>query len=420
VRLAYNAVLLALLLLCSPLLAVALLFWPRGRAGLGERLRPLASGPGASVWVHAASVGEVEAAAPLIAALQAAGRSVRATASSVAGRERLRALAPRAHPRLAPLDLPGLVEASLRRAGIATLVLIETELWPNLVWAAASRGARLVLLSARISDRSLPRYRRLRALLAPLLHKFAAIGARSAQDRERLIALGAVPQRCSVVGDLKLARGAPRPPSPELREALGAGPFLLGGSTHPGEEAALLRAWNALRGSRPGLRLLLAPRHLERVPRLLEELRGLGAPAGLRSRGAQGAEVVVIDSFGELGPLYHLAALVFVGGSLSPVGGHNLLEPVLAGRVVVHGPHVHNQRAQLELLRPLGVLHEVADAEQLARVLVQLWTDPERDAPARAARAALAPGEVVARSLALVLGDGAVAAAGGASEAHAG
>jgi 3-deoxy-D-manno-octulosonic-acid transferase len=402
----YNAILLALLALGSPLLLLWVLASPRRRSGFAQRLRPLARRAHDCVWVHAASVGEVEAAAPLIAALRGAGRDVITTTLTATGRERLRALDPAGAPRLAPLDLPGLVGASLARARVRALVLVETELWPNLLHAAQRRGVRTVLVSARISDRSLPRYRRLRWLFGPLLRRLDALGARSEADRARFVALGVRPEAASVCGDLKLARPAPAPAGEDLRAALGAGPFLLGGSTHPGEESALLEAWRALRaGGAEKLRLVLAPRHPERADEVLALARASGARVALRSRGASDADVVVIDGVGELGALYGLCALCFVGGSLVPVGGHNLLEPVQAGRVALHGPHVHNQRAQLELLEPLGVLVSVADAAELCGQLARLWSDPQRDAPARAAQAALAAHRGAAqRALALVQG----------------
>ncbi|HXZ84176.1 MAG TPA: 3-deoxy-D-manno-octulosonic acid transferase, partial [Myxococcota bacterium] len=186
--------------------------------------------------------------------------------------------------------------------------------------------------------------------------------------------------------DLKLDRPAPPEPSAELRAAIGAGPLLVGGSTHPGEEEALLQAWQRLRATRaPELRLVLVPRHPERVPEVARTARRHGARAGLRSAGAADADVVVVDSVGELASLYRLAELVFVGGSLAPVGGHNLVEPVQAGRVVVHGPNLANQRTQVALLQPFGVLRSVENAAALERALRELWSDPERNAPAREA-----------------------------------
>jgi 3-deoxy-D-manno-octulosonic-acid transferase len=384
---AYDLLLVPLFLLASPILALAALLGLFGPIGsVIERLRPLPRMPAGTVWVHAASVGEAEAAAPLVARLVERGVPVIATALTVTGRARLRAVLPRVRTRLAPLDLPGLVHSSLARARVSVLVLIETELWPNLISAAASRGTRVIVAGARLSDRSFPRYRLFSPFFAPLLAKLHAVGARAELDRARFVALGAPDARTSVVGDLKLDRPAAPEPSQSLRDALGAGPFLVGGSTHPGEEEALLSAWQRLRATRaPALRLVLVPRHPERVPEVVRTVRRNGARAALRSQGAGDAEVVVVDSVGELASLYHLAELAFVGGSLSPVGGHNLVEPVQAGRVTVHGPNVQNQRTQQGLLEPLGVLRRAENAAELERVLRELWLTPDRNAPAREA-----------------------------------
>jgi 3-deoxy-D-manno-octulosonic-acid transferase len=139
-----------------------------------------------------------------------------------------------------------------------------------------------------------------------------------------------------------------------------------------------------------GLRLVLVPRHPERVPEICANLRRNRVDFAVRSEGAAEAEVVVVDSIGELGALYAMADLVFVGGTLAPIGGHNLVEPVQAGRVVLHGLHTQNQQTQQRLLEPLGVLHPVADAHELSESMAALWDDPDRNAPAQSASASLA------------------------------
>jgi 3-deoxy-D-manno-octulosonic-acid transferase len=394
-----------LALLGAPLALGAALASPRIRRGLGERLRPLEAGAAPAVWVHAASVGEVEAAVPLLEALLEREVRVLATTLTTSGRDRLRARLPALGARLAPLDLPGLARVSIRRAGVRVLALIETEIWPNTIAACTASGGRVVILGGRLSDRSFPRYRRLRPLLGELLRRVSRVGARSAEDRDRFLALGLPAERASVVGDLKLDRAPAAPPGGDLRAAIGPGPLLLAASTHAGEEEALLAAWRELcAGAAPGLRLLLAPRHPERAGEVAEAARRSGARVGLRSQGASGCEVVVLDGLGELASLYGLAELVFSGGTLAPVGGHNLIEPIQAGRVVVHGPHTENQRAQVSLLAPLGVLHPIEDAKGLAPELERLWRNPERNAPAIAARDALEAHRGAAeRSLGIVL-----------------
>lgn len=385
----YNSILVAGLVLLSPVWLIVVLLSPRLRRSFAERLRPLSARSDAPVWLHAASVGEAEAATPLLRRLRESSAPLVVTTQSVTGRDRIAKLFPDLGARLMPLDLPLLISRSLSRANVSVVVLIETEVWPNLLHAALGRGRPVVLVSARISDRTFARYRRQRWLLEPLLRRVHIL-ARSEEDRARFSELGASPERVSVAGDLKFDRVSPTSPSAELIDALGPGPFLLGASTHEGEEEILLRVWRELNREGQGpVRLLLAPRHPERVPAVMRLLRGEGVEAGLRSEGAASADVVVLDTLGELASVYVLAGLVFSGGTLAPVGGHNLLEPVQAGRVVVHGPHTENQRSQVELLAPLGVLRLAKDEAALLQTCRDLWKDAERDAPASGAADAL-------------------------------
>jgi 3-deoxy-D-manno-octulosonic-acid transferase len=389
VSLLYNLLLCVAGLIAAPFVIVWLAVSSRARVGLRERLIPLPEGR-ADVWLHAASVGEAEAVAPLVPELARRGLSVLATTQTATGRDRLRRLCPDLFVRIAPVDFGPLVRRSFTRVAPRVLVLVETELWPNMVLEGRRAGAAVVLVSGRISDRSFPRYRRAARLLRPILHGLTAVGARSVEDGRRFVDLGLPPERLSVVGDLKLDRPAPPFPAEELRAAVGPGPILLAGSTHPGEEAALLDAWARLVARTASkLRLVLAPRHVERSAAVVDLARGRGAAVGLRTRGAAAADVVVLDTIGELASLYAVADVVFCGGSLVPVGGHNLLEPVRAGKVVLHGPHLENQRTQVEVLRPLGVLHPVADESALEATLERLWKDGDRNEPARAAIAVL-------------------------------
>ncbi len=384
----YNLLIYIGVIFALPFCLVLLLISPRWRHGLMERVDPKA--PRADVWVHAASVGEAEAAIPLISGLLDRGVSTRATTLTTSGRDHLRSRFPGLSVRLLPVDVPPFVQWSLRRSRPRCLLLIETELWPNLIHAAKARGVRVMIIGGRISDRSFGTYRMIGPVMGWVLRQVSVVAARSEADRERFIALGMPRERTRVTGDLKLDRLVSKPPNAELRAAIGEGPFLVGGSTHTGEEEALVAAWKRLRGSAaPELRLILVPRHTERAASLASALRRQGIRVGLRSEGAAGAEIVIVDSIGELGALYAAADLVFSGGSLAPIGGHNLVEAVQAGRVVVHGPHMANQRTQLEILAPLNVLHVAADARQLTEVMETLWRDPRRHEPAEHARSAL-------------------------------
>lgn len=383
----YNLLLGFAMIVTVPVCAVLALLRPRLRSGLLERLRPLGRTARPQVWLHAASLGEAEAASPLIRGLLERDLPVVVTTLTTTGRDRLRAVFPGLPVRLAPLDLPGIVGASVRRARVRVLILIETEIWPNLIAGAAANGAQVLILSARVSDRSLRRYRVVAPFFRSLLRRVRSVSAQSESDAARFRALGVPSERVSVGGDLKLDRPPAAPPDDALREAIGPGPLLIGGSTHPGEEEALLHAWLPLREK--GLRLVLVPRHPERIAEVCANLRRNRVDFRLRSEGAAEAEVVVVDSIGELAALYALADLVFVGGTLAPVGGHNLVEPVQAGRVVLHGPHTQNQQTQQRLLEPLGVLHPVADAHELSLGLAALWDDPDRNAAADRASASL-------------------------------
>ena len=353
----------------------------RQRLGAGPRIAK-------ALWLHAASVGEVRAAAPLVERLAAAGESLLLSTMTVTGRAQCAALHPELPRRLAPLDLRPCVEAALRRSPPRGLVLVEAELWPAWIAACARRGAPVVLVSARMSDRSFRRHRALGAFIGRSLRRLAAVGARSEFDAERFVALGAPAERVHTTGDLKLdARPTVEAPAPDLADWLGRAPLVLGGSVHPGEEGALLAARAAWCEAGREAVLLLAPRHPKRVGEIVASLARAGVEARLRSRGGAplaAGEVGVLDTLGELPGVYARATLAFVGGSLVPVGGHNPLEPVLAGTPVCFGPHMEQQRHAVALLETAGAGEGVADAEGLARAVCTALADPEA-ARARAA-----------------------------------
>jgi 3-deoxy-D-manno-octulosonic-acid transferase len=364
--------------------------------GLRERLGERPGLPPGAIWVHAASVGEILAAGRFVDRLQKGGHAVVASAATLAGREVMRRTRPDVPCHLAPLDHPWCVEAALSRVRPAALVLIETELWPSWLAAAERREVPVALVSGRISDRSYPRYRRLRRIIAPALRRIAALGARTDADAERFIALGASPARVSVTGDLKLEAGETgRPLAPELVRVLGVSPLIVAGSTHPGEELAALSALAQAEQAGIPAALVLAPRRLERADEIAQivgtQSRSLRRRTRLGASPLRPGEVLLLDSLGELAPLYAHAEVAFVGGSLVPVGGHNVLEPVFAGRPVLFGPHTENAPHAAEILEAVGAGVRVADAGALARALVSLLADP-REARRRgeAGRRALA------------------------------
>ncbi|HEY5658590.1 MAG TPA: glycosyltransferase N-terminal domain-containing protein, partial [Myxococcota bacterium] len=361
----------------------ALALRPRWRVGWRERLG--AEGPRApgAIWVHGASVGEITAATRLVDRLRKAGHRVVTSTTSVTGRDVMRRVRPDVPCQLAPLDHPWCVAAALSRVQPAALVLIETELWPCWIAEAARREIPLVLVSGRLSDRSYPRYRRLRPMLRATLRRFQAIGARTPLDRERFIELGADPDAVSVSGDLKLEpEVSPRPVSDDLARVLAGVPIFVAGSTHPGEEAAALAALACAERAGRAAALVLAPRH----PKRADEVEAAARAAGhsVRRRTALGAEplrageVLVLDTLGELGPLYALAAAAFVGGTFAPIGGHNILEPVLVRCPVVYGPHTQNVSHAAEILETCGAGRRLRDASEQGPALLELLGDPER------------------------------------------
>jgi len=378
--------------LAAPLAAGALAVRPRWRTGWRERI---GAGPVAreAVWIHAASVGEVTASARLVQQLRARGHALNLSTTSATGQALCEQLHPGVAHRLAPLDHPWCVDAVMRRASPRALVLVETELWPVWIAACDRHGVPVVVVSGRISDRSLPRYRWLGPWVASALARMSAIGARTEQDRERFIALGAAPERVRVTGDLKLDPPDAPPLAPDLAAWLGSAPLVVAGSTHAGEEEALLAAQRAWERAGQRAALILAPRHPHRSSEVLELARRAGRRAALRGeRGAvlAAGDVGVLDTIGELSALYARAAVAYVGGTLAPVGGHNVLEPVAAGTPVVYGTDVANVRHAAELLERIGAGQRVADATELAAALSVALAGPDAArARGRVGRAAL-------------------------------
>jgi 3-deoxy-D-manno-octulosonic-acid transferase len=381
----------------APIAAGALALRPTWRVGLRERLGDVPRPAPGGLWVHAASVGEVLAATRLLDHLQKAGHALFASTVTLEGREVVRRLRPDIPSALAPLDHPWCVEAALDRVRPAAIALIETELWPVWIAAARRRGIPVVLVSGRVSDRSFPRYRRLGWLVGRTLRRLAAVGARTDVDGERFVALGADPARVSVTGDLKLERDEREGPlAPDLDAVLGGVPLFVAGSTHPGEEVAALAALRRIEGAGLQAALVLAPRRRQRGAEVARLVRASGRP--LRQRTAVGGEplrpgeVLVLDTVGELAPVYARAAVAFVGGSLVRGGGHNVLEPVLAGCPVLFGPHVANVRHAVEILERCGAGRTVEDAADLGRAAIGWLRDPI------AARARGGEGRAVLRS----------------------
>ncbi len=407
---------------CGTTAAALLLPWylrrraARGKedpARLSERRGEAAARPpGRLLWLHAASVGETLSVLPVLHALaeRAPDLAMLVTTGTVTAAAILRqrlppALAARVLHRFVPLDVPGWAARFLDGWRPDAAVFVESELWPNLIAAAAARGIPLALVNARMSARSAGRWRLAPALGRDLLAAFAVVLAQSAADAARLRGLGAGAVRC--LGNLKYA-APPLPADPvalaALRDAVGRRPVLLGASTHPGEEAVLLAAHRLLAERLPDLLTVIVPRHPERGAAVaaLAQGRATGLVPGLAAtrRGAggmpdRGTAVYVADTLGELGLFYRLAGACLVGGSLVPHGGQNPLEPARLGCPILLGPHTWNFAEPVARLLAAGGARRVEGpdlAAALAAAAADVLSDAGRGpAMAQAAAAAAAP-----------------------------
>jgi 3-deoxy-D-manno-octulosonic-acid transferase len=289
--------------------------------------------------------------------------------------------------RFFPLDLPGAVRRAMTQINPAFLICMETELWPNVLREAAARDIPVMIANGRLSDRSFARYRVVRRLMPRILDHVRVFAMQSQEDARRMLALGARPERVFVTGNLK------HDAAPDPAGAVELWYRLLGlargqrvwiaGSTHRGEEALVLEAHRAALADWPGLTLILAPRHPERVPDVMALVAARGWTPVRRSELPRSAgngsppPVIVIDTVGELAQLYGIADVVFVGGSLVEVGGHNLLEPALRHKPVLFGPHTTNFRESAALLEDGGGGIVVRDAAALAQALRRLLADDD-------------------------------------------
>lgn len=397
-----RALYLLAVYLAAPLHAL-LLAW-RGRHDRrewrhwGERFGWGPKVAGRPVWVHAASVGEVQVAAVLVKGLRTRFPSVPVlvTTFTPTGAARARALGPGIASRYLPYDLPGSVHRFFERVQPRLAVILETELWPTLYRQCQRRSVPLVIASARLSARSAGRYRHFGGLLKETLAS-ATIAAQSEADAERFRSLGAAGARTRVIGNLKFDFTPP----PEiasrgqaLRERIAAGrPIWVAGSTREGEEAILVEAHPRVRTAHPRALLVLAPRHPERFAEVAAELAAQGVDFRKRSEGVattDTTEVLLLDALGELLEFYAAADVAFVGGSLVPAGGHNLLEPASLGKPIVTGPHQFNGEEIARLLVERGAAAIVRDAGELsARVGAWLSDAAERERVGAAGRAAV-------------------------------
>jgi len=365
----------------------------RLRERLGQPSMPRPKGP--LVWVHGASVGEMLAAIALIERLRAQDFAVLVTSGTVTSA----ALAEQRLPngvthQFIPLDAPRFVRRFLDhwRPGLA--LFVESDLWPNLICSSAKRKIPMIIINGRLSERSFKRWRRVPGVIAALLNQFDLCLAQSATDAERYAKLGA--PRVSATGNLKL--DVPALPADEaalrrLKDIVGKRPVMLAASTHAGEEAAVIGVHRRLRAKFPSLLTIVVPRHPARGESIAEEAKGAGLSVALRSRRAQPMPdigIYIADTLGELGLMYRLAPIVFMGGSLASHGGQNPIEAIRLGAAIIHGSQVWNFAEIYAALDAARGAQPIADEEALATRLGAWLADPAaRQAAADAAAATI-------------------------------
>jgi 3-deoxy-D-manno-octulosonic-acid transferase len=360
-----------------------------------RRARRLPEAPPGGVWIHGASVGEARIVSLLAGALRARRPGVPLVASAITRLGRGQLPSPPAVDTafFAPLDFAGLPGRVLDGLRPKALVLVETELWPNLLHEAFDRDIPVAVINGRLAPERMARYRRFRRLFGPLLAGLAKVGVESPDEAERFVELGVRRETLTVTGNVKYDLPVPSVSEASLRRRFGIDdvrPVVLAGSTGAGEEAMVLDAFVAARREEPSLYLVLAPRHPERAGGVESDITDRGLSLHRLSAGADakagGADVLLVDRVGELASLYSMAAAAFVGGTLVPIGGHNVLEPAAAGAPVLVGPHTDHVTEPVETLLRAGGAIRVLSPAALAEAFKLLARDrEERERIARAA-----------------------------------
>jgi 3-deoxy-D-manno-octulosonic-acid transferase len=342
-------------------------------------------------WVHAVSVGEVNVARKWITTLlrERPRASVILTTTTPTGHALAMEAEAASSGRLvvlySPVDLPGIGSACLRRLQPRHIVLVEAEIWPNLLSAAQRHDVPVTLINARLSHRSAARYQKAKGLVAPLFQKLSQVQVQDPADIERWASIGVPTNRIILTGSIKYdPQGSA--PAPEqvsalrhrlTQQALEGRPLLLAASTHDGEEIEIARIWQQLRQQAPALGLLLVPRHFERGPAVQLSLAAIGITAALRSQAPTPDEVLIIDTTGELKAWQSLASYVVIGKSFLAEGGQNPAEALMAGRPVICGPHMENFLPLMDLLLQADGITQVPDLPALQAALAAWLTHPE-------------------------------------------
>lgn len=393
----YNILMILAALIGLPFFAYRFIRERRFRERLRQNLgffspETLAKVAGRSpVWFQAASVGEVVAASSIIREFkrQIPDVPVLISSGTISGYDMARRIIPEADAVIFyPPDLPGLPAHIVDKVQPRAYIPVETELWPNFLRAARKRSIPVVMVNGRIGERSVEHYRQLRRLFTKMLDTVVRFCMQSTIDAQYVIQLGADPHKVIVTGNTKYDQNYSLVTDDERRAFLqelgfdAAAPLIIAGSTHRGEEEILLDVLRRVRDTFPQTKMLLAPRDIPRSESIVDMIRRQGMTAELRTRLGQTpsavrpeTDVVVLDTIGELGRFYSLATLVFIGGSLVPHGGHNILEPAAQGKPIIVGPHMFNFRDTYSLFSSRDACATVLDGDELAKKMLELLLD---------------------------------------------
>ena len=406
---AYSLLTLVLFVVVSPYFVYQAIRYNKYIGSLGQRLGflPISFNLDSeeSIWIHAVSVGEALTARALAADLKARYPRLRLflSTTTIAGQQVARRnLSGVDAVFYFPFDWAFIVRRTLDLVRPRLFVMMETEIWPNLLRACRRRGVKTVVINGRISSRSYPRYRLIKPFFRRVLADVDRFCMQSEESARRLVDLGADPSRVTVTGSLKFdslelpaatAHGKPRERVLRFFRISPNRTVVVAGSTMRGEEAAVLRAFSRIKATMPGALAVLAPRQPERFGEVERLAREAGFVATRRTElpidAEPRADVVVLDSIGELAQLYQLATAVFVGGSLADHGGHNILEPAIFGKPIVFGPHMQNFKEIADAFLGNDAAIQVHSDRELDDVLLTLVTDPVRRARLGAAARAL-------------------------------
>jgi len=393
----YNILLFAAALIIAPYYLFVILF----RGKYRQSIMPKLGGRQAEifarlksdkrVWIHAVSVGEVTAAAPVIAALKQKRSDIEVilSTSTETGQQMARQIITAADAFVYfPLDFPCVVRKAIRQARPDVFALIETELWPNFLKTCKKRGAKILMVNGRISPRSYGKYRFTRLFWRRIFQDFSAAAVISALDAQRIIKMGMRPGKIYILGNTKydaLAARASGPIKQEISRRFNVRPeerFFVAGSTHPGEEEIIISVYKQIRAVYPDFKLIIVPRHIERTPAIIELLRQNGLADFIAmseiSKGKTRKEekVVLVDVIGELFKIYSLATIVYCGGSLVPRGGQNILEAAAWGKVIFYGHSMDDFSEEKSLLESVGCGIMVKSADDLTQKILQALENP--------------------------------------------